>query len=146
MSDVVKNKTALEQVYQRWHDTRGGCLEEIVGLFSSHIKFSSLAQGAPPATFTAAAKGKDQMRGYFDGLLSAWTMNYYKVDHMIAEGDRVAVVGSTSWTNKATGKIVETPKVDVWRFSDGLAVEFYEYYDTAKTGRTRSRPRRPCAR
>jgi len=25
----------------------------------------------------------------------------------------------------------ETPKVDFWRFRDGKAVEFYEYFDTA---------------
>lgn len=132
MSDDLKNKATLDQVYKRWHDTRGGCLDEHIGLFSDHIKFGSLAQGAPPVTFTATATGKDQMRGYFDGLLSGWTMNYYKVDYMIAEGDMVAVVGSTSWTNKATGKVAESPKVDVWRFNAGLAVEFYEYYDTSK--------------
>ena len=35
------------------------------------------------------------------------------------------------WTNRKTGKIAETPKVDFWRFRDGKAVEFYEYFDTA---------------
>ena len=35
-------------------------------------------------------------------------------------------------TENDTGKIVETPKVDFWRFRDGKAVEFYEYYDTAR--------------
>jgi ketosteroid isomerase-like protein len=27
---------------------------------------------------------------------------------------------------------VTTPKVDVWRFRDGKAVEFSEFYDTAQ--------------
>ena len=39
--------------------------------------------------------------------------------------------GSTAWINKKTGKKAETPKVDFWRFRDGKAVEFYEYFDTA---------------
>jgi len=54
------------------------------------------------------------------------------IHDMIAEGDRVAVIGSTSWTCNATGNSVETPKVDVWKFKDGRAVEFYEYFDTAR--------------
>jgi len=39
--------------------------------------------------------------------------------------------GSTAWRHKRTGKVADTPKVDFWRFRDGKAVEFYEYYDTA---------------
>ena len=27
---------------------------------------------------------------------------------------------------------VDTPKVDFWRFKDGKAVEFYDYYATAR--------------
>jgi len=40
--------------------------------------------------------------------------------------------GSMAWRNKHTGRTVETPKVDYWRFKDGKVVEFYEYYDTAR--------------
>lgn len=40
--------------------------------------------------------------------------------------------GSTAWRNKRTGKTAETPKVDFWRFRGGKAVEYYEYFDTAR--------------
>ena len=53
------------------------------------------------------------------------------VDEFIAQGDSVVARGSTAWVNKKTGKKAETPKVDFWRFRDGMAVEFYEYFDTA---------------
>ena len=39
-------------------------------------------------------------------------------------GDKVA--------NKETGKAFETPKIDIWRFRDGRAIEFFEHYDTAQ--------------
>jgi ketosteroid isomerase-like protein len=39
---------------------------------------------------------------------------------------------STAWRNKKAGKVCETRKVDVWRFRDGRAIEFYEYFDTTK--------------
>jgi ketosteroid isomerase-like protein len=132
MSDPAANKALLEHLYRRWHESKGGALEELIGIFDDTISFGSLAQGVSPAAFTAQAIGPAQLRGYFLGLLGGWSMIHYTVDHIIAEGDHVAVVGSTAWTNKATGKVVDTPKVDVWRFKSGRAVEFYEYYDTAK--------------
>lgn len=132
MSEAAANKAVLQNAYRRWHETRGGSVEVFMAIIADDIRFGSLAQGAAPAAFTALAIGKKQLHGYFDGLLSGWSMIHYTLDYMIAEDDRVAVVGSTGWTNKATGKICETPKVDTWRFKGGLAVEFYEYYDTAK--------------
>ena len=56
-------------------------------------------------------------------------MVHYTIDEYVAQGDAVVARGSTAWTNKKTGKPAETPKVDFWRFKDGKAVEFYEYFD-----------------
>ncbi len=58
-------------------------------------------------------------------------MIHYKTDHFIAEGDNIAVRGSTAWRNRKTGKVCDTPKADFWTFRDGKVVEFHEYYDTA---------------
>jgi len=131
MSDPATNKAILENAYRRWHETRGGCVDEFFEIFGDEIRWGSLAHGAAPVAFTARALGRSEVRGYFDGLLAAWTMIYYRVDHLIAEDDRVVMVGATAWTNKATGKTCDTPKVDVWRFHEGRAIEFFEYYDTA---------------
>ena len=56
----------------------------------------------------------------------------YVTVHYIAQDDRVVVLGHCAWKFKQTGKIVETPKADSWRFKDGKAVEYYEFYDTAQ--------------
>ena len=58
-------------------------------------------------------------------------MVHYTIDQYVEQDDVVCAIGSTSWTNKQTGKTIDTPKVDVWRFKDGKAVAFFEYYDTA---------------
>jgi uncharacterized protein len=42
------------------------------------------------------------------------------------------MLGRCSWRYKKTGKVVSTPKCDSWRFANGKAVEFYEYFDTAQ--------------
>jgi ketosteroid isomerase-like protein len=53
----------------------------------------------------------------------------------LAMGRQIVVyyvlVTGACFTNKATGKTFESPKADLWRFSHGQAVEFFEYYDTA---------------
>ncbi len=132
MSDAAANKALLELVYRRWHESKGGAIDELMHVFADTVTFGSLADGAEAAPFTATAIGKHEVKGYFDGLLGAWSMIHFTVDVMIAEGDRVAVVCSTAWTNKATGKVCETPKVDVWRFENGRAISFFEYFDTAR--------------
>jgi len=132
MSDAAANKALLEIVYRRWNATKGGAVDELMAVFDDAVTFGSLADVASPAPLTAMAIGRHEVRGYVSGMLAAWSMIHYTVDTMIAEGDRVAVVGSTAWTNKATGKICETPKVDVWVFSNGRAVSFFEYFDTAR--------------
>ena len=55
----------------------------------------------------------------------------YKTEEFIAEGERVAVRGSTAWQNRKTKRVVDTPKADFWTFRDGKVTEFHEFYDTA---------------
>jgi ketosteroid isomerase-like protein len=94
-----------------------------------NISFGSLPRGEGPMQFATQYDNREVLRGYFKGLLEQWTMNFYEVKQFIAQGDMVVMQGFCSWTNKATGKTVETPKVDIWRFRDGKAVEFYELSD-----------------
>jgi ketosteroid isomerase-like protein len=130
--EVARNKEVLARAYQRWHETKGGSVNDWMEIIAGNIQFGSIAEGMPAATFTARVNGKQELKRYFDGLRENWEMIHYTVNHFIAEGDRVAAVGSTAWRNKRTGKVCETPKVDVWRLRDGRAIEFYEYFDTAK--------------
>ena len=131
-NEANRNKEILTEAYRRWDETKGGSVSHWMSIVAEDIAFGSLAEGSSAATFTAALKGRNQLNKYFDGMLSSWSMLHYTLGFMIAEGDRVAVICSTAWRNKATTKVFETPKVDVWRFRDGRAIEFYEYYDTAK--------------
>jgi ketosteroid isomerase-like protein len=132
MSNSEDNKRLLQQAYERWNATKGASVADWMELADDGISFGSLAEGAEAVPFTAPIRSKDTLRTYFDGLIGNWTMIHYTVNEYVAEGDRVVAIGSTSWKNKQTGKTFETRKVDVWKFKNGKAVEFYEYYDTAK--------------
>jgi uncharacterized protein len=54
------------------------------------------------------------------------------MNEFVADGDVVVVRGSCAWRHKRTGKEVDSPKIDFWRFRDGKAIEYYEYFDTAR--------------
>lgn len=132
MSSEARNVEVLKDAYRRWHETKG----ESVGhwfdvVLSEKVSFGSVPRGAAPLDFATQYSDRAQVRAYFDGLLAEWSMVHYTIDEYIAQGDAVVARGSTAWTNKRTGKTAETPKVDFWRFKDGKAVEFYEYFDTA---------------
>jgi ketosteroid isomerase-like protein len=132
MSSEAENVEILRDAYARWHHSKGGSVDHWMGIVAPDIRFGSLAQGAPDMRFACAYDSRDTLHGYFDGLLSEWEMIHYTVDEFVAQGDAVFMRGSTAWRNKKTGKAVETPKIDFWRFRDGKAVEYYEYYDTAR--------------
>src|SRR5436190_2042211 len=125
------NVAMLQEAYRRWHDTRGGSVDHWMTICDENIKFGSLAQGAERVEYLTAYKARDELKHYFEGLLRDWEMIDYVAEHFVAQGDRVVMLGRTSWRNKHTGKVCSTPKVDSWRFANGKAVEFYEYYDTA---------------
>ena len=118
-STPAENKETLRKAYALWHETRGGSVDHWLSICDERIRFGSLAQGRPRVEFTAALSGRDTLKAHFT------------VGEMVAEGDRVVIICSTAWRNKANGKVFETPKIDSWRFAGGKAIEFYEYYDTA---------------
>ena len=103
-----------------------------MALIDNNIQFGSLAQKAPQMAFAASYDSRAALKSYFDGLRAEWEMIHFTMNEFVAEGDVVVVRGNVAWRNKRTGKEVETPKVDFWRFRDGKAVEFYEYFDTAR--------------
>jgi ketosteroid isomerase-like protein len=132
MSDEARNVEILSEAYSRWHGTKGGSVDHWMSIVADNIQFGSLPEGAPPVRFAKSYTSRDALRGYFEGLLSDWEMIHYTVDEFVAQGECVFMRGSTAWRNKRTGKSVDTPKADFWRFRNGKAVEFYEYFDTAR--------------
>jgi ketosteroid isomerase-like protein len=127
-----ENVAVLKKAYERWADRKGedcGCWTAIM---ADDASLESLADGAPEMAFTARRRGKDQILAYLEELTREWQMLSYEISEYIAQGDRVVAVGRCAWRNKNTGKVADTPKVDLWRLRDGQVVEFAEFYDTAQ--------------
>ena len=128
MSHVEK----LQFAYEQWHETRGGNVSAWLELLADDVTFRSLAAGAPGMEFTTTRCDRGGAACYFTEMVRAWEMIYWAADEFIAEGDRVVMIGRCSWRNRKTGKAVESPTIHIWKFHEGKAVDFVEYYDTAK--------------
>src|SRR5262245_60585938 len=122
----------LRSAYRRWHDTRGQSADDWLEFMADDVRVRSLADGAAGMEFSAPRTGKAALAGYFSSLHAGWEMLYYAADEFVADGDRVVVFGRCAFRNRRTGKTAETPVIHRWRFRDGLAVEFSEFYDTAR--------------
>ncbi len=131
MGTPSDNVATLKQAYRQWHESKGGSVQAWLDLMADDIRCFSLAAGVPEAEFTAPITSKRDFERYFRGLLADWEMIHYTTDEFIAEGDRVAVLGSTAWRNRLTGRAVDTAKADFWTFRAGKVVEFPELYDPA---------------
>jgi ketosteroid isomerase-like protein len=133
MSDEASNVAVLTEAYRQWHDSRGGSVDHWMSICDENIEFGSLIQGAvPKVAYMTEYRARDELGRYFEGLARDWEMIEYKVDQFVAQGNRVVMLGRCSWRNRHTKKVVMTPKADSWRFANGKAVEFYEYFDTAQ--------------
>jgi hypothetical protein len=133
MTQEERNVAALREAYRLWNESKGGSVDFWLSLLSPEINFGSLAQGRVDSiAFTRTRRSRDEVASYLRELTREWSMIDYEVKEFVAQGSRVVAVGRTSWRNKRTEKVADSPKVDVWRFDDaGKAIEYYEYYDTA---------------
>jgi hypothetical protein len=122
---------ALRHVYQSWRSSKGTDTSVWLDLMGPAITFRSLGASAPVIGFSRNGVSPADVERYFVDLARDWEMVDYEVEHMIAQGDRVAVLSHCSWRNRNTGKMSDTMKADFFRFEAGRIVEFAELFDTA---------------
>jgi ketosteroid isomerase-like protein len=73
------------------------------------------------------ARGKDEVGGFFERLLSIWQDLNLDIEDFVASGDRVCVIGRGS--GKVDGTETGYGFVHAWTVRDGRAVRFDEYAD-----------------
>jgi len=126
------NVAILRDGYARWNESKGRSVDHWLSLMADDIDFRSLADGMEGLDFTVRKNARAAVTDYFNELLKRFELIHFTVEDFIAQDDKVVVVGSTAWRNRLTGKVFDTPKVDIVRLRDGLIVEVREFYDTAK--------------
>lgn len=132
MASEAENAALVRAAYAEWDASKGASSAKWLELMDEGVRFRSIAGGAKGMEFTRDCSNRDDVARYFAELSNDWQMIHYTVDELIAQGDRVVMLGSSCWRNKHTGRVVDTPKADFLRVRDGKVVEFYEFYDTAQ--------------
>lgn len=125
------NVATLREAYRRWRETRGGSIDFWISICAPDIRFGSLPQGAEPLDYMRGNQGREGLREYLDGIVANWDMIEHETERFVADGDEVVMLGYCRWRARATGKAVWTPLAHFWRFQNGLAIEYYEFFDTA---------------
>ncbi len=115
MSDEARNVEQLRKAYGVWSNTRGASSDHWLEICAENIAFGSLANGPPGSAYLTAYQARDELKGYFAGLARDWEMMEYEVDHFVAQGDRVVMLGrwpgSTARPARWCGRRRRTPGV-----------------------------------
>lgn len=125
-----ENVAALRACYEFWSQSKGTDASRWVDLLSPDFRLRSIARGHPEAAFTRDCNCAAEVEAYLSGLARDWQMESMEMDRYVAEGDTVVVAGHVAFRNRHTGKLLESPKVDIWTFRNGKAVLFEEFYDS----------------
>jgi uncharacterized protein len=83
--------------------------------------------GANPRISAAEIRGRDQVRKFFEGIVTRLAMTEFNTDEFLAEGDAVVVHGSEAGSVKATGQSFRNVWSQKYVVRDGLIVEMVEY-------------------
>jgi ketosteroid isomerase-like protein len=135
MSEEARNVAILKEAYRRWSESRGGSADYWVSICDENLNFGSIAEPLAGVDYMTSYRRRDDVGQYFEGLARDWEMIEYRVDHFVAQGDRVVALGYCSWRAKKSGAVVSTPKADSWQFKDGKAIAYYEFFDTAQVAK-----------
>jgi len=125
------NLATLQGAYTRWSETRGGNAAEILEMFDENVEMVSVLGPDIPDPVAGMHFGRAGAATYFEGLLRDWEMVDWEIQQYVDGGDVIAVVSRCAWRNRATGKVIDTPKIDVHTFNtNGKVIRFQEAYDT----------------
>ena len=132
MIDLATRSPAerLKQAYATWSANKGVSADHWFDLFADQIEMRSVLAPELPDDLAAHRVSKAAAMEYFQTLGRDWEMIEFLPERFIDGGDDVVMVGRCAWRNRATGKIVDTPKVDIWHFEGGKAVTFLEMFDS----------------
>lgn len=130
---VEQNVQKLQKGYAAWNVSKGAAIDYWIDLLDPNINWTSIVdESSTGMSFAADCKSKDEVRSYFENLGEIWEMIFFDLEEIIAQNDRVVVMAKCKWRHRETGRSVETPKVDIFRFKKGKITEFREFFDTAK--------------
>jgi hypothetical protein len=101
-----------------------------------------ISPDAEAIPFAGSFHGKAEVARFFSELVAAMQPTRFVIKDVIAENDKVVVLGEATWLVKSTGRTYDSPWVHVFTMRDGKFIRVEALYDTAPAERA-FRPDRP---
>jgi ketosteroid isomerase-like protein len=130
MTGAPSNAELIRAAYTHWEQSLGHDPEPFFALIAEDFTMASVLD--PPDLHELARDhyGLDRVRDYFAALDADWEMIEFPTERVVEQGETVVWIGRCTWRNRHTGRLVTTPKVDIWTFREGHAVRMFEMFDT----------------
>jgi ketosteroid isomerase-like protein len=122
-----ENKQLIRRMYDAYI---GGDLESILAKLTDDFAWNVPG----PVPFAGRRTGAAGMREFFAAMASAVQVDQFDVDDILADGDKVVVLGRERATVRETGRHYETDFAHVWTLRDGKIVQGQVFADTAAGG------------
>jgi hypothetical protein len=135
--DAQENKRIVMEGYRLFQNG------DIPGMLAyAHDDAAWISPDAEAVPFAGSYHGKAEVARFFSELGAAVQPTRFVVKDVIAENDKVVVLGEATWVVKSTGRSYDSPWVHVFTMRDGKFTRCEALYDTAPAERA-FRPDRP---
>lgn len=124
--DTKQTKQLVMQAYQMYKDKN---IKGILSLLDDKIEW--IGQDSDYIPFAGGFHGKDEVAHFFSKLEQSQDVVKFEPQIFIAEGDKVAVTGISTWTVKATGQTYDNPWVHIFTIRDDKIARFEQHNHTA---------------
>ena len=117
-------------VVRRGYDAFGrGDINALLELLDEQVKW--VTPGPSELATSGRRTGRQEVGQFFASVNELFDVQRFEPREFIAQGDRVAVVGSEAAQVRATGRMLELDWVHLFTLRGGKVVAFQEFYDTA---------------
>jgi ketosteroid isomerase-like protein len=120
----------LETIRQGYDAFGRGDINTLLGLLDERVEW--VAPGPPELITSGRHVGRQAVGEFFTAVNELFEIQRFEPREMIAQGDRVVVLGSETARVRATGKVLDLDWVHVFTVTDGVVKTFQEYFDTAQ--------------
>lgn len=123
---IDNNSTRVQEIYAAFGR---GDIAAVLNALASDVMW--VVQGPSSIPFCGTHHGRDGVAAFFRTVGENLALKEFVPGVIVADGDRVAVIGYECGTAVPTGRAYQSEWVHVFTFFDGQVIEFREYTDTA---------------
>jgi ketosteroid isomerase-like protein len=124
----MENEKNIQFVQQVYADFGNGNIDGVINALSDDISWTD--PGYPEIPYAGKRKGKNEVLGFFQGMMSAISFTSFIPQEFYFDNDAVIVKGSFSGKGNTTGKTFETDWVMIWKIRNGKIYSYQAFIDT----------------